>query len=56
MPPHAATRWSPGPLRSEREPTRLNQIGMRSFFGVDWQNPLIYHLVLNTGTYPLRHE
>ena len=26
---------------------------MRSFFGVDWQNPLIYHLVLNTGSVPI---
>jgi hypothetical protein len=26
MPPRDATRWSPKPLRSEREPTRLNQI------------------------------
>ena len=26
---------------------------VRSFFGVDWQNPLIYHLVLNTGSVPI---
>ena len=26
---------------------------VRSFFGVDWQNPLIYHLVLNTGSIPI---
>ena len=26
MPPRDATCWSPGPLRPEREPTRLNQI------------------------------
>lgn len=26
---------------------------VRSFFGVDWQNPLIYHLVLNSGSVPI---
>jgi cytidylate kinase len=26
---------------------------MRSFFGVDWQNPLLYHLVLNTASVPI---
>jgi cytidylate kinase len=26
---------------------------VRSFFGVDWQNPLLYHLVLNTGSIPV---
>jgi cytidylate kinase len=26
---------------------------VRSFFGVDWQNPLLYHLVLNTGGVPI---
>ena len=26
---------------------------VRGFFGVDWQNPLIYHLVLNTGSVPI---
>jgi cytidylate kinase len=25
---------------------------VRSFFGVDWQNPLLYHLVLNTAIVP----
>ena len=27
---------------------------VRSFFGVDWQNPLLYHLVLNTGGVPVK--
>ena len=26
---------------------------VRSFFGVDWQNPLLYHLVLNTAIVPI---
>ena len=26
---------------------------VRSFFGVDWQNPLLYHLVLNTSGVPV---
>ena len=26
---------------------------VRGFFGVDWQNPLIYHLVLDTGSVPI---
>jgi cytidylate kinase len=26
---------------------------MRSFFGVNWENPLLYHLVLNTGSVPV---
>ena len=26
---------------------------VRSFFGVDWQNPLFYHLVLNSGSVPI---
>ena len=26
---------------------------VRSFFGVDWQNPLLYHLVLNTAIVPV---
>ena len=26
---------------------------VRSFFGVDWQNPLLYHLVLNTAGVPV---
>ena len=26
---------------------------VRSFFSVDWQNPLIYHLVLNTAGVPI---
>ena len=26
---------------------------VRSFFGVDWQNPLLYHLVLNTASIPV---
>jgi hypothetical protein len=26
---------------------------VRSFFGVDWQNPLLYHLVLNTASVPI---
>lgn len=26
---------------------------VRGFFGVDWQNPLLYHLVLNTGGIPI---
>jgi cytidylate kinase len=26
---------------------------VRSFFGVDWQNPLFYHLVLNTAVVPV---
>jgi len=27
---------------------------VRSFFGVDWQNPLLYHLVLNTASIPIQ--
>jgi len=26
---------------------------VRGFFGVDWQNPLLYHLVLNTAVVPI---
>jgi len=26
---------------------------VRGFFGVDWQNPLLYHLVLNTASIPI---
>ena len=26
---------------------------MRRFFGVNWENPLLYHLVLNTGSVPV---
>jgi cytidylate kinase len=26
---------------------------MRGFFSVDWQNPLLYHMVLNTATLPV---
>jgi len=26
---------------------------VRSYFGVDWQNPLLYHLVLNTASIPV---
>jgi cytidylate kinase len=26
---------------------------VRGFFGVDWQNPLLYHLVVNTGGVPI---
>lgn len=26
---------------------------VRNFFGVDWQDPLLYHLVLNTGVVPV---
>jgi cytidylate kinase len=26
---------------------------VRTFFGVDWQNPLLYHLVVNSGSVPV---
>jgi len=26
---------------------------VRGFFGIDWQNPLLYHLVLNTASIPI---
>jgi cytidylate kinase len=42
------------PARREIERSDAAHAGLvRSFFGVDWQNPLLYHLVLNTAIVPV---
>jgi hypothetical protein len=41
-------------VRREIERSDAAHAGIvRSFFGVDWQNPLLYHLVLNTAMVPI---
>ena len=50
----AARRHRRGAARREIERSDAAHAGIvRSFFGVDWQNPLLYHLVLNTAIVPV---
>jgi cytidylate kinase len=43
-----------GVARREIERNDAAHAGIvRGFFGVDWQNPLLYHLVLNTASLPV---